>query len=532
MLGHLTETDWDVVVIGSGMGGGMAGRRLAERGLSVLFLERGPTGRRAEEPNLFSGHTDSTAREIRGFWPEPVRAVVDGTVQDLWSTFGACVGGTSAFYAATLERPERHDVEAREGRPHPTGGWPVPWDGLRTYYAEAERLLEVRGAADPLTEDEAVLLPAPELSAGDLALQRSLAARGLNPYRMHVGIRYVPGCRECAGHKCPRACKMDGRSAGVEPALATGRAALLDRCHVERLDMSHGGVAAVVATRGGMPLRFRAKRYVLAAGGLGSPRLLLASRQEGWSDGVANRSGLVGRNLMFHLNEMLALWSSSAPRSGEPQRTLALRDFYFRDGARYGIVQSMGLAADYGNILMALGERFDRSPLRSMRFAREFLRLPALAAARVLGSARVLVGILEDLPLPDNRVTLNADPAGTMVVTYAISDELEARRRAFRRLMARTLRGWPMLFLNAGPQLNYGHPCGTLRFGHDPVTSVLDPDCRAHGISNLFVADSSFMPTSTGVNPSLTIAANALRVADAVVADLTRGAVAQIGVAP
>ncbi len=532
MLAELQDKVWDAIVIGTGMGGGILGRRLAERGASVLYLERGPAGRRTEQNHLFAGEVDPVAREIRGCWPEPIKTRVDGRTSEFLGTLAACVGGTSVFYAATLERPEHHDFVAMPGRPHPSGGWPIDYAAMQPYFDDAERMLEVRGTADPLSNETAPLLEPPGLSASDQILMDRLRAARFNPYRIHVGMRYLPGCEECAGRKCPRDCKMDARSAGVEPALKTGRAALIDRCHVDALATSRIGsehrISKVLATKGGEKLAFRARNVVLAAGGLGSPRLLLASANETWPDGLANGSGLVGRNLMFHLSELFAVWSDRKASRKGPSRTIAFRDFYFRDGQRFGIVQSMGIDANYGNVIQVLNERFDRTPLRSFRLLRELLRLPALAATRILGDAKIFVAILEDLPRPENRVELeNGDP-GKMIVTYDMPAELHERRTALRKGLRKALPGVAKLFLYDAPILNFAHPSGTLRFGTDPKSSVLDPTCRAHEVQNLYVADSSFMPTSTGVNPSLTIAANALRVADAITTGLSCGNAAEV----
>lgn len=532
MPDDIAAREWDAIVIGTGIGGGMVGRRLAEAGMSVLFLERGPAGFRAERQRLDAALRDPVARGIRGFWPEPIRAAIDGQETELLGTIGAGVGGTSVFYAASLERPERHDLEPTPGRPHPTGGWPVGHDAFRPHFEAAEAHLHVCGEPDPLSGDPPSPLAAPPpMAPGDALIAAALRRRGLHPYRMHLGIRYLPGCEECTGHKCPRACKMDGRSAGVEPALATGRAALLDRCEVTALHGAGGAggaggesrIAHVEAVRDGARLRLAARRYVLAAGALGTPRLLLASAAEPWPAGCANASGLVGRNLMFHLNELAAVWPGRRAGFEGPAKAIALRDLYHRDGLRLGLVQSLGITADYGHVLQAMTERLERSALGGLPGLRAGLRLPALAAARLLGRARVLVGILEDLPYPANRLRLEDGDPARMRIEYRHAPELLARRRAFRRLLGRAL-GRRALLLGAAPALNLGHPCGTARFGTDPATSVLDPDCRAHGIANLFVADASFMPTSTGVNPSLTIAANALRVAGAILGRAAAGA--------
>ncbi|MET4103861.1 choline dehydrogenase-like flavoprotein [Roseovarius sp. MBR-78] len=516
MTDDIRNTLWDVIVIGAGMGGGIAGRRMAERGLSVLFVEKGPRGHRAERQGLNPEMGDPVARQVRGYWPGPLRARIDGRTSTFFGPLGAGVGGSSVFYAATLERPERHDLEPTEGRPHPTGGWPVGYDAMRGWYDEAERLLHVCGQPDPLSPEPCALRPPPPLSAVDSALIAALRASGLHPYRAHSAIRYLDGCHDCLGTKCPRPCKMDGRSAGVEPALATGRAALLDGCTVRRLCGTAGHISHIEVARGGAAFDLRARHIVLAGGALGSPRLLLASASEAWPEGCANRSGLVGRNLMFHLNEIFALWPPRGTKDDGPSKAISLRDFYHLNGQRFGTVQAMGIAAGYGEIVHVLNGMFDRSALRNLRALRHLTRLPAALAAKALGRAQVFVGLLEDLGYPENRVTWDAVAPDSIDIEYRLHPELLARRRAFRRAIRTGLRGHRRLFLSHAPELNFGHPCGTLRMGHDPATSVLDAACRAHGFDNLSVADASVMPSSMGVNPSLTIAANALRVAEGI----------------
>ncbi|MGR3546246.1 MAG: GMC oxidoreductase [Roseovarius sp.] len=517
MTAAIRNAQWDVIVIGTGMGGGLIGRRLAEPGLKVLFVEKGPQGHRSERQGLNPEIFDPTARLLRGYWPGPIRAQINGRASEFLGPIGAGVGGSSVFYAATLERPERHDLEATETRPHPTGGWPVGFDAMRDWYAEAEDLLHICGDPDPLSPEAVTpLRPAPPLSAPDAALMQSLRAVGLHPYRLHAAIRHVPGCHDCLGVKCPKPCKMDGRSAGVEPALATGNAALLDRAEVRRLCGTAQTITHIEVTRDGESFTLTAPQIVLAAGALGSPRLLLASASEHWPEGCANGSGLVGRNLMFHLNEIFALWPPRGTPDSGPSKAISLRDFYHSDGQRFGTVQSMGIAAGYGEIVHTLNGMFDRSALRHIRPLRHFTRLPAALAARILGRAQVFVGLMEDLGYPENRVTYDRTAPDAIDISYTLHPELLARRRAFRQAIRAGLRGHRRLFLTHTPELNFGHPCGTLRFGTDPGSSVLDPDCRAHGLDNLHVADASFMPSSMGVNPSLTIAANALRVAEAI----------------
>lgn len=498
---------WDVIIIGTGIGGGTIGRALAERGQSVLFVEQGPDGPRAEQTALNPGLADPVARSVRGLWPNPVTALIDGQNREFFAPLGSGVGGSSVFYAATLERPAPHDLNHSASHPHPTGGWPVSDAQMRPYFAAAETIYCVTGGNDPLSDAPALPEP-PPLSAGDAVIISRLTANGLHPYRLHAAVKYLPGCAECFGRKCPRACKMDGRSAGVDPALATGNAALLDRCQVKALRGTPTRITHIEATHQGKPLVLRGSRVVLAAGAFGSPRLLLASTTD-WPQGCANSSGLVGRNLMFHLNEMFAIWPGRA--FAGPSKSVGLRDLYHVGGQRFGMVQAMGIEASYGEITHYLRMMLDRSRLRRLS---GLVRIPALIGAKILGNAKVFVGLMEDLPYAENRVTFDPTNPSKISFTYALHPELLARRKTFRRLIKRAFAGFRPLFLTHMPELNFGHPCGTVRYGADPASSVLTPDCRAHDLENLWVVDASFFPTAMGVNPSLTIAANALRVAD------------------
>ncbi len=514
MIDALKARNWDVIVIGTGIGGGTIGRALAEKGLSVLFLEQGPAGYRREETALDLAMADPVARHLRGFWPTPVSARIGGRALEFFAPLGAGPGGSSVFYAATLERPEPHDLDHSAARPHPTGGWPVSYAEMAPYLARAEALYHVCGEPDPLSKDPGALLPPPPLEAADRALMERLRANGLHPYRLHAAIRHLPGCGECLGRKCPRACKMDARSAGIEPALATGRAALL--CEAEVVAIRGGDrVTHVELRHGGALHRLSARAHVLAGGALASPRLLLASASEAWPEGLGNASGLVGRGLMFHLNEMLAVWPRGGARSPGPSKAISFRDLYWRDGRRFGTVQAMGIDVGEGEALHYLRLAIARSPwLSRLPGARQLARIPAALVVRLLGSAKVFVGIIEDLPMDENRVTLDPARPDRLSFTYDFPPELLARRRAFRRAMKRAFAGLPRAFLGHAPEPNTGHPCGTLRMGQDAARSVTDADCRLWGVENLWVADASVFPSSMGVNPSLTIAANALRVAD------------------
>lgn len=521
MIAEIVDKNWDVVIIGAGMGGGIAGRILAEKGLSVLFIERGPNGPRAEQ-NSNAGDMDPLPLLVRGVWPEPIEANINGRQSRFHAGLGAGVGGTSVFYAATLERPEAHDFDTSQERPHPTGGWPVSYNEWLPYLDEAERMLHVSGGQDPNAKAASSLRDPPELGAGDRQLMDAMREDGLNPYRLHAALKFVPGCMSCLGRKCPRDCKMDGRSAGVEPAVHTGNAAVLDMCAALAFRGSKTAITHVECKRGDETFSVRGKRFILAAGAMNSPRLLLASRSNDWPGGCANSSDQVGRNLMFHLTELVAIWPPKGAAFDGPSKSIGLRDFYYADGQRYGMLQSLGVDASYGMIAQALKGKFDRSVLRNISALRPLVRVPAKIASRVLGDAKVFAGILEDLPYGHNRVLLDEANSDRIRFEYSYSKELLERRSGFRRLVGKKLKSLRHMFLNYETDLNFPHCSGTLRFGDDASSSVFDRNCRAHDVENLYVADASFMPTSSGTNPSLMIAANAIRTSTALIQDFQR----------
>jgi choline dehydrogenase-like flavoprotein len=491
------EKVWDIAVLGTGMGGAMAGRRLAEAGHSVLFIERG---------------SEDDVTELG------VPADVDGR-EERANTYAA-TGGMSRIYGGALERPDRHDIEACEGRPHPTGGWPISYATLSPYLDEMERLFEVRGTADPLSGDTTGLLSAPApMTERDEMIFARLQAKGAHPYRCHVAMRYVPGCRECSARRCPAACRRDAENTGLQPALRTGNAALLSGAEVRRLTVSGTRVSAAQVVSASGTAEIRARVFILAAGTIGSPRILLASRCATHPTGIGNRHDLVGRGLMCHPTDLLAVWPGRRLGTEGAQKVLGLRDAYFVDGIRLGLIQSLGMVTDRGSIQHALRAHMPWHAAAG-RIGDLAIRATAMGLHHLLGSAVIFAGLLEDMRVATNRVTLADGRFEDVRVTYAFPPELLARRARMRREMKRLFAPWRSVFLSRAPSPNWPHACGTLPFGTTPRDSVLDRDCRVHGVDNLFVSDASFMPTSTGANPSLVIGANALRVADAMNAKL------------
>jgi choline dehydrogenase-like flavoprotein len=317
---------------------------------------------------------------------------------------------------------------------------------------------------------------------------------------------------------CPRTqCKGDTTRFCLRPALERHGAKLLTECEVSRIEASAEAVRFVHATWKDRELRIPARTVVLAAGGFMTPAILLRSQSEDWPDGLANSSGLVGRNLMLHSGDFIAIRPPKQVAFSGPMKAISLNDFYVRKGKKLGTLQSVGVTASPGLVLGYLRGQVEKDPTWWLKLARPFFRPVAHAAAFFFRHAGMLATIVEDLPYYDNRVVVDLEDRNGMRFEYTYSEDLRQRNRLLRREIAEAVAPLRTQVLVGGERnLNYGHVCGTCRFGDDPNESVLDRDNRSHDLPNLFVVDSSFFPSSSGTNPSLTISANALRVADAI----------------
>jgi choline dehydrogenase-like flavoprotein len=500
---------WDVAIIGAGMGGGFAAQALAEAGHEVLLIDYGNEDIPSPGSTKLSGDREIRLSECK--WPSMSAFEVDGVINRSYPPFGAGVGGSTNLYAAALERFARLDIDLQPDSQHPTGGWPISYNELLPYYEKAEQNLHVIGTHDPLAGDRGShIQPPPPLGPCDAHFVQFFERNGLHPYRLHVGIRYRPGCDECLGRLCYKTCRADVRSLLAE---SSKKPTIMARSEVVKLEALPDRVTRAIVLRDNQQIEIQARVFVLAAGAIHSPKLLFRSRNEHWPEGLANRSGLVGRNLMFHVTQAFALWPNKRLPGTGPRKSISLRDFYEVGGQRYGSVQSTGFEFGYGGLLVHLYDRFDHGRLKRLRLVRPLLRIPAKVATRILGPGTIFVCIIEDLPYPENRVVIDDNEADGVLIKYTIKKELRDRTARFRELLAERLKDRRLVFLSQDVELNFGHPCGTCVMSNDPSAGVVDRDCRAHGIANLFITDASFMPTSAATNPSLTIAANALRVA-------------------
>jgi choline dehydrogenase-like flavoprotein len=496
------QYECDVIVVGSGAGGASCAYACARAGKSVLLLERG----RKYESNP-AGH-DERAMLIDKK-PYDDRAIeVNGSPKRLY--MGGVLGGGTALYGAALLRPSRDDFHPGKHYGDRVSraiwDWPITYDDLEPHYAEAESLYGVAGSDEdisPLQKRKGTYpkqpLPLHRINRKLMAANR---AAGLRPFRLPLAIDPVRclRCDACAGYICPTGAR--GSSAQlVERAAAEGLPLrIMTNTDVERLVLEPGGMAggiSVINRATGKRSVTRARSYVLAAGAIGSPLVLLRSGVEG---------PLVGRNYMVHLSPLVV--GILAQRGGADEtfvKQVGFADYYF--GAR-GYAHKMGLIQSLpvpGPLLML--KMAPLLPRTVLRFLRQRM-LP-------------LAGIVEDLPDPANCVSQGQGDQPRLRHRFGRYD-LE-RGRQLSRWMARILKRAGAVFCvtnRFASDEHVAHQCGTLRFGKDPAHAVLDPDCRMFKHPNVFVVDGSFFPTSLGVGPALTIIANALRVAAVITREL------------
>ena len=515
---------YDLIVIGSGPGGASLAHRLAPTGKRILLLERGDY-----LPRSRANWDAQTVFVDAAYQTKEIWYGRDG--RQFHPGLHYFVGGNSKVYGAALLRLRERDFDEIRHKDGISPAWPLKYDAFEPYYAEAERLFHVHGerGEDPTEPPASGPYPYPPVSHEPRIqmLHDKLRADGLHPFHLPLGIlldekngRPTPTstCIRCDafdGFPCLLNGKADAQVMCVDPALRDNpNLTLLTGAYVSRLQTDPTGqvVTEVVVTRRGAEERYSADIVVMACGALSSALLLLRSACDSNPDGLANRSGQVGRNYMRH-NQSVVMALMREPNETVFQKTLALADYYFRsDDWDYplGLIQMCAAshgAQIRGEVLPEWLEWLPKMPFREMgRHSMDFW----------LSS--------EDLPRPQNQVFYE----GEKVVLDVTEGDMEAHHRLRTKLEQSLARAGahPMLLdrsLYLGKDIPLGgtaHQAGTARFGVDPETSVLDTDCKAHDLDNLYVADASFFPSIGAVNPTLTIIANALRVADIIRARL------------
>ncbi len=524
---------WDVVIVGTGMGGATLGYILARAGRKVLFCEKGrsylndPGARCGNYAEVFKGHrgvptpADRDAMAAAGRWWDEIHDVSQGRTRRFIPYIGSGTGGSSALYGAALERFFPADFTPARNFPGDHGAelpeaWPVSFEELLPYYREAEALYRVQGGPDPLkTGGEAGQYRAEgeALEPPNRELMSFFAAKGLNPYRLPVGCEQISGCSGCQGYLCGNSCKNDSARICLATAISEYGATLWDNCDIVGLDADHSRVQRARAVHNGQPVSIEAETFVLAAGALATPHLLLRSKSDWWPEGLANGSGLVGRMMMRHFVDLYAVFTKDAGL-GKGAKQVALNDLYLSSAGKFGTVQSFGALPPPAVLVDSVRDDVEHALFKAAGLAIEAARPLMEPFLRTLfGRATMLASITEDLPYRDNRVFVGE--GGEVCIDYRVRPYERKRIAAVRAEVAAILKPYRMLLIKqAENNQRIAHVCGTCRAGDDPASSVLNRNNRAHQVDNLYVADASFFPSSGGTNPALTIAASALRMAD------------------
>ena len=506
---------YDVIIVGTGAGGGTLARHLAPSGKRILLLERGDWLPR-EPANISAEEVFVNGRYIS---PDTWRHD-DG--EEFQPQIHYNVGGATKFYGAALYRLREEDFGELKHHDGISPAWPISYSEIEPYYTLAEERYCVHGTRgeDPTEPPSSGPYPYPAVSHEPRIQQLSddLAALGLHPFHAPCGVLLNESdppnsacmrCQNCDGFPCIVHAKSDADVLGVRPALEHSNVELMTNAPAVRLETNDAGTAVtgVVVQRDGSEETLEADLIVVSCGAANSARLLLMSANDRHPGGLANGCDQVGRNYMFH-NSQAVLALSMEENPTVFQKTLGLNDFYLK-----------GPDVDYplGNIQM-VGK--SQAPMFRGEKPGETKFAPSWSLEDVAKHAVDFWLSTEDLPRPDNRVTV--DKTGTVTIAYKATND-EPKDRLFEQLKSMVgdlgmhhhhLLPHHAYLKNEIPVAGVAHQAGTCRFGTDPKTSVLDTNCKAHELDNLYVVDTSFFPSIGAVNPALTAMANALRVGD------------------
>jgi choline dehydrogenase-like flavoprotein len=517
-----TNNHYDVIIIGSGAGGGTLAHKLAPSGKKILILERGDYVPREKD------NWNPTAVNLEGKY-QTKETWHDEEGKELHPHTNYYVGGNTKFYGAALFRLRKEDFGAIKHHGGVSPAWPISYDDMEPYYTQAENLYHVHGNAgeDPTEPRRSAPYGHPAVSHEPRIQQLSddFARLGLHPFHTPLGVMLNEDnpraskcirCETCDGFPCLVNAKSDAQVCAVDPALKYPNVTLLANAYVERLETNSTGreVSNLVITRQSVREALSADIVVSSCGAINSAALLLRSANTTHPRGLANSSDTVGRHYMGHVNSVL-MALSKCPNPTIFQKTLSVNDFYF--GAP-GWNYPMGHVSFVGKL--------DGETLKG--------GAPALTPGWTLDlMAKHSLDFWltsEDLPDPNNRVTLDTD--GGIVLSYKPNNEEGHKRLTakLKELMQQQTKcgvhghncheGMFARNLFVGqriPLAGVAHQVGTVRFGNDPKSSALDANCKAHELDNLYVVDGSFFVSSGAVNPALTIMANALRVGERII---------------
>lgn len=487
----------DIVIIGSGIGGSTVAAGLAASGASILILEAGE--RLADRPE----NRDARAIFQRGhFRPKETWYEADGTGFNPGNYYN--VGGNSKFFGAVLLRYRREDFEEIRHQEGVSPAWPFPYEELEPWYGLAEKMYQVRGALgeDPTEPAHSSGYAFPPVSdEPDIAdVRHRLKMKGLHPFSLPLGIdidRWLAKAKTpWDAHPNSDDGKMDAETAALSLALKHDNVRIQTGSRVTRLEAGEGGrIERVTYVRSGETRSVSPKLVILSAGAVQSAALLLRSASDRYRTGLANSSDQVGRNFMNHNSSAVIAVSPRYRNRSVYQKTFGFNDFYLSDGAGgppLGNVQLLGRIS--GKVLKG-----------------SMPRVPEWLLERITGHAIDFYAMSEDIPNPESRVRVD----GERIVLQWQRTNWDAHLALVAKLkgILRSI-GFPLVLSRPFDKRTPSHQCGTIRMGNDPALAPLDTFCRSYDHRNLFVVDASFLPTSAAVNPALTVASQALRVAN------------------
>lgn len=512
---------FDVIIVGTGAGGGTLARELGQAGKKILILERGTFLPREKQnwdtTSVFLEnryHTDETWSDKSG------RPLHPGT--------GYWVGGNTKVYGAAMFRLRERDFETLYHEDGISPEWPVKYDIFEPYYTRAEAVYSVHGRAgiDPTDPPRSQDYPFSPVSNEPRmqTISDAVAALGFKPYPVPLGLKLNEAdqlrspcirCDTCDGFPCLIHAKADADIDGVRPVMDRDNVTLVTGAKVTNINLNASGTAVTgvdVELSDGVDARqvsYTGDIVAICCGAINSAALLLRCQSDQFPNGLANSSGMVGRHFMFHNSDaMVAL--STHENGDKYMKTWGINDFYFGEP---DYPYPMGSIQPVGSFKKDM-LRTD-APSLTPDFALEIAKLHAVPWWLMT----------EDLPDPNNRVRW---VDGAVRLEYTPNNQTSFQRLKDRWIEvlkksghAHAVVAWHAYFKKDIGLEGVGHQNGTCRFGNDPTQSVLDVNCRTHDLDNLYVVDSSFFPSCGAVNPSLTIIANAIRVADHLVQRLS-----------
>jgi choline dehydrogenase-like flavoprotein len=506
---------FDVIIVGSGAGGGTLARQLAPSGKSILILERGDWLKRE------AANWDAEAVFVQNRYVSP-DTWYDRSGRPFQPQVHYFVGGATKMFGAALYRLRKEDFGELRHHDGISPAWPISRTRARAAAMRAPSRYHVHGlrGRDPTEPPASGPYPCPPVSNEPRIQQLfdNLTAAGYHPFpapcavmldEQNMAYSTCIRCQTCDGFPCLVHAKSDAETVAVRPAVEFPNVTLLRNAKALKLHTNANGTAVteVVADVAGQRDVFRGDIVVVSCGAANSAKLLLMSANDKHPNGLANGSDQVGRNYMFH-NSQAVLAISLEPNPTIFQKTIALNDFYFgMEGFEYPM----------GNIQMT------GKSLGPMYRGEKPLETALLPMGLLDNLARHAVDFwltTEDLPDPENRVTVNQ--AGNLTLSYTPNNQV-ARQKLYDKLksMLSVLGMHPHhliprdIYMKTDiPIAGCAHQAGTCRFGADPKTSVLDVNCKAHELDNLYVVDTSFFVSIGAVNPSLTAIANSIRVSD------------------